>query len=71
MLFSNNGIYWFFKIEMFWYYLKKIYISCVDMVLLCFFSSDPGEFEIRKPKTVFHMKFLFMPQDMESYVFGA
>ena len=41
------------------------------MVLFWFFSSDLGEFEIRKPKTVFPVKFLFMPQDKESYVFGA
>ena len=49
---------------------KKLYILCWHGFTL-FFSSDPGEFEIRKPKTVFPMKFLFMPQDMESYVFGA
>ena len=40
-------------------------------MVLFFFLSDPGEFEIRKPKTAFPMKFLFMPQDMKSYVFGA
>lgn len=36
-----------------------------------FLCLDPGDCEIRKPKTVFPMKFLFMPQDMENYVFGA
>lgn len=34
------------------------------------FSAEPGEYEIRKPKTVFSTKFLLMPQDMENYVFG-
>lgn len=53
----------------------KKFILAIDFVMFvntCIFVYlDPGDYEIRKPKTVFPMKFLFMPQDMENYVFGA
>lgn len=53
----------------------NLHASLAILVLNCDVSKyrreDPGEYEIRKPKTVFPMKFLFMPQDMENYVFGA
>ena len=40
------------------------------MVLLCFFPQIPVNSKYANLK-LFPMKFLFMPQDMESYVFGA
>eukprot|EP00105_Crassostrea_gigas_P001822 XP_011414140.1 PREDICTED: ubiquitin carboxyl-terminal hydrolase 24 [Crassostrea gigas] len=53
----------------------NLHASLAILVLNCDVSKyrreDPGDYEIRKPKTVFPMKFLFMPQDMENYVFGA
>lgn len=53
----------------------NLHASLAILVLNCdvskYRTEDPGDCEIRKPKTVFPMKFLFMPQDMENYVFGA
>ncbi|XP_062568779.1 ubiquitin carboxyl-terminal hydrolase 24-like [Saccostrea cucullata] len=52
----------------------NLHSSLAILILNCdvskYRTEEPGEYEIRKPKTVFPTKFLLMPQDMENYVYG-